>query len=54
MNESWDDGAFRFRVTVTLTSELVSRISIESGSYVLYYLRYEFQIGVWMHLGMAE
>ena len=29
---------------VTLTSDLVSRISIESGAYLLYSLRWEFQI----------
>ena len=31
-------------VTVTLTSDLVSRISIESGAYLLYSWRQEFQI----------
>ena len=32
------------RVTVTLTSDLVSRIVIESGAYILYSLRPEVQI----------
>ena len=31
-------------VTATLTSNLVSRICIESGAYLLYCLRKEFQI----------
>ena len=31
-------------VTVTLTSDLVSRIGIESGAYLLYSLGPEFQI----------
>ena len=34
---------YNFRVTVTLTSDLVFRI-IVSGAYLLYYLRKEFQI----------
>ena len=41
----WRSVAYHFRVTVTLTltSDLVFRI-IVSGAYILYYLRYEFQI----------
>ena len=35
--------AYHFRVTVTLTSDLVFRI-IVSGAYLLYYLREESQI----------
>ena len=31
-------------VTLTFSSDLVSRISIESGAYLLYSLRKEFQI----------
>ena len=31
-------------VTLNLTSDLVSRNCIESGAYLLYSLRYEFQI----------
>ena len=34
---------YQLWVTVTLTSELVFRI-IMSGAYLLYYLRYEYQI----------
>ena len=34
----WDSVTFHFRVTVTLTSDLVLMI-IVSGSYLLYYLR---------------
>ena len=39
----WQSVAYHFRVTVTLTSDLVFRI-IVSGAYLFYYLRYEFQI----------
>ena len=41
----WQSAAYHFQVTVitTLTSDLVFRI-IVSGAYLLYYLRYEFQI----------
>ena len=37
----WRSVAYYFLVTVTLilTSDLVSKIGIESGAYVLYYLR---------------
>ena len=35
--------AYHFRVTVTLTSDLVFRIMV-SGAYLLYYLRKEFHI----------
>ena len=41
------------KVNVTLTSDLVLRI-IVSRAYLLYSLSEEFQIGVWMHLGIAE
>ena len=36
----WQSVAYIFRVTVTLTSDLVFRI-IVSGAYLLYYFRYE-------------
>ena len=36
----WRSVAYHFRVTVTLTSDLVFRI-IVSGAYLLYYLRQE-------------
>ena len=39
----WGSVAYHFRVTVTLTSDLVFRI-IVSGAYLLYYLRWESQI----------
>ena len=41
----WQSVAYHFQVTVTLTltSDLVFRI-ILSGAYLLYYLRYDFQI----------
>ena len=39
----WGSVAYHFRVTVTLTSDLVFRI-IVSGAYLLYYLRLESQI----------
>ena len=39
----WRSVAYHFQVTVILTSDLVFRI-IVSGAYLLYYLRYEFQI----------
>ena len=39
----WRSVAYHFRVTVTLTSDLVFRI-IVSGAYLLYYLRKESQI----------
>ena len=39
----WRNGAYRFWVTVTLTSDLVFRI-IVSRAYLLYYLRQESQI----------
>ena len=42
-----------FRVTVTLTSDLVLRILV-FGAYLLYSLRLEFKFGVYMHLGMVE
>ena len=35
----WRSVLFHFWVTVTLTSDLVSRIDIESGANVLYSLR---------------
>ena len=35
---------YHLRFTVTLTSDLVSRIGSESGPYLLYSLRQEFQI----------
>ena len=35
---------YHLSVTVTLTSDLVSRIGIESGAYLLYFLRHKFQI----------
>ena len=38
---------------MTLTSDLVLRI-IVSGAYLLYSLSEEFQIYVWIHLGIAE
>ena len=44
---------YQLWVTVTLTSELVFRI-IMSGAYLLYYLRYESKIGVWVHIWMVE
>ena len=34
----WQSVPFHFSVTVTLTADLVSRIGIESGAYILYYL----------------
>ena len=50
----WHSVAYHFRVTVTLTSDLVFRI-IVSGAYLLCYLRMESQIWcVWMHLGMKK
>ena len=39
----WRSVWYHFLVTVTLTSDLVSRI-IVSGSYLLYYFRQEFQM----------
>ena len=39
----WQRVAYHFRVTLTLTSDLVFRI-IVSGAYLLYYLRWESQI----------
>ena len=37
---SWDDSVpYHLWVTVTLTSDLVPRIGIESGAYTLYSLR---------------
>ena len=39
----WRSVAYHFRVTMTLTSDLVFRI-IVSGAYLLYYLRWESQI----------
>ena len=36
-------------VTVILTSDLISRIGIESGAYFLYYWRQEFQFSMWMY-----
>ena len=50
----WRSVAYHFRVTLTLTmtSDLVFRI-IVSGAYLLYYLRKESQMGVWVHPGMA-
>ena len=39
----WRSVAYHFQVTGTLTPDLVFRI-IVSGAYLLYYLRYEFQI----------
>ena len=39
----WRSVAFHFRVTVTLTSDLVFRI-IMSGAYLIYYLRFESKI----------
>ena len=41
-----------FRVTVTLTSDLVSRIFIESGAYHLYFQSRYPKFGVWIHLCM--
>ena len=35
----WRSVQFHFQVFVTLTSDLVSRIDIESGAYLLYSLR---------------
>ena len=40
----WRIVPFHFPVTVTLTSDLVSRICIKSGAKLLYSLRLEFQI----------
>ena len=40
----WRIVTFHFQVTVTLTSDLVSRIGIKSGAKLLYFLRWEFQI----------
>ena len=42
-----------FRVTVTLTTDLVLRIFV-LGVYFLYSLRLNFKFGVYMHLGMLE
>ena len=42
-----------FQVTVSLTSDLVSRIGIESGLYFLYFLSRNPKFGVWMHLWMV-
>ena len=39
----WRSVAYHFRVTVTLTFDLVFIITV-SGAYLLYYLRYESQI----------
>ena len=39
----WRRVAYHFRVTVTLSSDQAFRI-IVSGAYLLYFLRYEFQI----------
>ena len=39
----WRSVAYHFRVTVTLSSDQAFRI-IVSGAYLLYFLRYEFQI----------
>ena len=41
-----------FQVTVTLTSDLVSRIFIESGAYHLYFQSRNPKFGVWIHLCM--
>ena len=50
MHAAWDDKvAYHPWVTVTLTSDLISTIGIESGAYLLYYLRQEFQFSMWMH-----
>ena len=40
----WQIVTFHFQVTVTLTSNLVSRIGIKSCAKLLYSLRKEFQI----------
>ena len=42
-----------FWVTVSLTSDLVLRINV-FAAYLLYSFRQEFQIGVYMHLGMGK
>ena len=47
MDASLDDEVLRtiiWSLTLDLTSDLVSRNCIESGAYLLYYLRKEFQI----------
>ena len=47
MDASWDDEVSPTIIgslTLNLTSDLVSRNCTESGAYLLYYLRYEFQI----------
>ena len=45
---------YHLLVNVTLTSDLVSRISMESGAYLLCFLGRNSKFGMWMHLGMAE
>ena len=42
-----------FRVTVTLTSDLVLRIFV-LGAYLLYSLGRNYKFGVYIHLGMVE
>ena len=49
----WQNVTYHFRVTLALTSDLVYRI-IVSRTYLLYYLRWESLIGVWVHIVMVE
>ena len=50
----WRIVTFHFPVTVTLTSDLVSRIGIKSGAKLLYSLSRNSKLGESMHLEMAE
>ena len=50
----WRIVPFHFLVTVTLASDLVSRICIKSGANFYILLGRNSKLGVLMHLGMAE
>ena len=50
----WRIVTFHFLVTVTLTSDLVSRIGTKSGVRLLYSLSRTSKLDESMHLGMAE
>ena len=46
----WRSVPSNFHITVTFTSDLVSRIGIESGAYLLYSLSRNPKFSIWMHL----
>ena len=49
----WRTVAYHFWVTLTFIPDLVLRI-IVSGVFLIYHFRKESQIGVWLHLRLAE